>query len=66
MLAFRAFLDSLPKEEAKDCHLILKTEGVTEPGTDLLKVKEYIFDESYFENVHFIFNKLNEVQLNHL
>ena len=25
-----------------------------------------MFDESYFENVHFVFNKLNEVQLNHL
>jgi glycosyltransferase involved in cell wall biosynthesis len=64
MLAFRAFLDSLPKEEAKDCYLILKTEPVTDAGTDLPKVKEYLFDESYSNNVHFIFNKLTDQQLN--
>ena len=47
MMAFRGFLDSLPKEEAKNCYFILKTEPVTDPGTDLLKVKEYLFDEKY-------------------
>ena len=64
MMAFRGFLDSLPKEEAKNCYFILKTEPVTDPGTDLLKVKEYLFDESYSNNVHFIFNKLSDEQLN--
>jgi len=64
MMAFRGFLDSLPKEEAENCYFILKTEPVTDPGTDLLKVKEYLFDESYSNNVHFIFNKLNDEQLN--
>ena len=66
MLAFRAFLDSLPEDEAKDCFLVMKTEPVTDPGTDLPKVKEYLFDEKYKNNVKFIFGKLEEKYLNHL
>jgi hypothetical protein len=66
MLAFRAFLDSLPEDEAKDCYLVLKTEPVTDPGTDLPKIKEYLFDEKYPDNVKFIFGKLEEKHLNHL
>ena len=45
MVAFRAFLDSLPKEKAKKCLLMLHTEYVTDAGTHLGKVKEYLFDE---------------------
>ncbi len=66
MLAFRAFLDSLPEDEAKDCFLVMKTEPVTDPGTDLPKVKEYLFDEKYKNNVKFIFGKIEEKYLNHL
>ena len=66
MLAFRAFLDSLPKEEAKQCYMVLKTEKVTGAGTDLPKVKEYLFDEDYRENIIFIDQKLSEQQLNWL
>ncbi len=66
MLAFRAFLDSLPKEEAKDCYMVLKTEKVTNAGTDLPKVKEYLFDDKYKNNVIFIDQKLSEQQLNWL
>ncbi len=47
MLAFRAFLDSLPKEKADKCQMVLHTEIVSEHGTDLAKVKEYFFNESY-------------------
>jgi len=39
MLAFRAFLDSLPPEDAKECFLLLHTEGVTDHGTDLYLLK---------------------------
>ena len=53
MLAFRAFLDSIPENEAKDCYMILKTEKITDAGTDLPKVKEYLFDESYQDNIIF-------------
>ena len=66
MLAFRAFLDSLPKDKAKKCLMVLKTERVTDPGTDLPKVKEYLFDEDYKDNVIFIDQKLSEQQLNWL
>jgi glycosyltransferase involved in cell wall biosynthesis len=66
MLAFRAFLDSLPKEEAKECYMVLKTEKITDAGTDLLKVKEYLLEEEYKNNIIFIDQRLSEQQLNWL
>tara|TARA_B100000767_G_scaffold222997_1_gene211785 strand:+ start:1018 stop:2457 length:1440 start_codon:yes stop_codon:yes gene_type:complete len=66
MLAFRTFLDTIPKEEAKECYMILKVEKVTDAGTDLTKVKEYLFDEEYPDNVMFIDQRLSEQQLNWL
>jgi hypothetical protein len=45
MMAFRAFLDSLPYEEALKCRFVLHTELVSDHGTDLTKVKEYLFDD---------------------
>ena len=59
MVAFRAFLDSLPKEKAKKCLLMLHTEYVTDAGTHLGKVKEYLFDEDYYHNVKFSLQKLD-------
>jgi len=66
MLAFRKFLDTLPKEEAKQCYFILHTEMVSDAGTDLEKVKEYLFDEDYKNNVIFSTNKLSTKHLNFL
>jgi glycosyltransferase involved in cell wall biosynthesis len=66
MLAFREFLYSLPKEEAKDSYLILHTEAVTDHGTDLHKVKEYLFDEHFPDQVIFSHSKLPEEALNYL
>ena len=66
MLAFRAFLDSLPKEKAKKCLLMMHTEYVTDAGTHLGKVKEYLFDENYFHNVKFSLSKVDNKQLNYL
>ena len=66
MIAFRAFLDSLPPEEAKECFLLLHTEAVTDHGTDLYKVKEYFFDESYPNQVIFSHQKLDLKALNWL
>ena len=43
LLAFRMFLDTLDKEKAKKCTMILHTEIVSEHGTDLQAVKEYLF-----------------------
>jgi len=66
ILAFRSFLDSLPKEKAKKCKLILKTEVVTDAGTDLDKVREYILGEDYLNTCIILENKFSEQQLNYL
>lgn len=66
LLAFRAFLDSLPKEEAKHCYFVLHTELVTDAGTDLLAVREYLFGEEFEDNIIFSTNKLSQAQLNYL
>lgn len=66
LIAFRAFLDTLPKEEANKCKIVLHTEAVTEHGTDLYKVKEYFFDEEYPNAVKFSHQKLSQQELNYL
>lgn len=66
MLAFRTFLDSLPKKEALQCRMILHTELVTDHGTDLEAVREYFFEEEYPEAVIFSTNKLPQQHLNYL
>jgi hypothetical protein len=66
LISFRAFLDSLPKEKAKNCYFVLHTELVSDAGTNLEKVKEYFFDEEYENNIKFSLNKLDRSQLNYL
>ena len=66
MLAFRCFLDTLPKEEAEKSFLVLHTEISAEQGTDLMRVKEYFFGENYPNNVIFSVQKLSGEQLNYL
>jgi glycosyltransferase involved in cell wall biosynthesis len=66
MLAFRAFLDGLDKEKADKCTLVLHTEAVTDAGTDLYKVAEYLFGESYPNAIRFSHQKLSQQQLNWL
>jgi len=66
MLAFRAFLDSLPKEKADKCKLVLHTEVVSDAGTDLRKVKEYFFDGVYPNAIKFSQQKLSREELNYL
>ena len=66
MLAFRTFLDSLPYEEAKTCKLILHTEVVSQHGTHLGTVNEYLFGEKYENNIIFSTSKLNRNELNYL
>jgi len=66
MLAFRAFLDSLPKEEADKCKFIMHTDIRSDHGTDLRKVKEYLFDGSYPNAIKFSTNKLGGTELNYL
>jgi hypothetical protein len=66
MLAFRSFLDSLPYEEALKCRFVLHTEISTDHGTDLAKVKEFLFDEKYFDCVQFSLSKIDRKTLNFL
>ena len=65
MLAFRMFLDELPKEEANKCALLLHTELVSDHGTDLMAVKDYLFDE-YPNAIVFHFNSVGVEQMNWL
>ena len=65
MLAFRIFLDTLPKEKAAKCAMIMHTEVVSEHGTDLEAVRKILFPD-YPEAIYFSQNKLDPKQLNQL
>ena len=45
ILAWKLFIDQLPKEKAEKCLLVLHTEPVSDHGTDLPAVIEYMFPE---------------------
>ena len=45
ILAWKLFLDNLTEEERKKCLLVLHTEPVSDHGTDLPAVIEYLFPE---------------------
>ena len=47
MWAFKMFLDSLPKEKADKCRLLMHTEKIHEAGTDLPVINELLFEDSY-------------------
>jgi glycosyltransferase involved in cell wall biosynthesis len=53
LMAFRLFLDKLPKEKAKKCVLMLHTERVSDHGTDLPAVIDLLFGDEYKNNVVF-------------
>ena len=64
MMAFRMFLDTLPKEKADKCSFLLHTEVVSEHGTDLEAVRELLFGEKYPNAVYFSTNKVSAQELN--
>ena len=66
LVAFKVFLDSLPKKEAKECYFILHTEPTSEHGTDLEAVKTYLFEDDYPDNVIFSTTKYPQKDLNYL
>jgi len=66
MIAFRAFLDTLPKDKAQKCRFLLHTEIVSDAGTDLEAIREYLFEEDYPNVVIFSIAKLSRQQLNFL
>ena len=65
MLAFKIFLDTLPKEKAAKCAMVLHTELVSDHGTDLEAVRKILFPD-YPDAIYFSLNKLDNRQLNML
>jgi len=65
MLAFRYFLDTLPKEKADKCAFVLHTEIISEHGTDLEAVRKLFFDD-YPNAIYFSTAKLGANELNML
>jgi glycosyltransferase involved in cell wall biosynthesis len=65
MLAWRYFLDTLPKEKADKCVFVLHTEIRSEHGTDLEEVRKVLFND-YPNAIKFSTNKLSSKQLNYL
>ena len=63
ILAFKTFLDELPKQQADKCALILHTDAVDDNGTDLLKVIEMLLGDKQ-KNVYISGQKINTEQLN--
>jgi glycosyltransferase involved in cell wall biosynthesis len=63
ILAFRHFVDRLPKEQAKKCCLVLHTQRVDDNGTDLNAVIELLCPEEYC-NVVFTDGPTGTQQLN--
>jgi len=65
MLAFKYFLDKLPKEKADKCCFILHTEVVSEHGTDLEVIRKILFPD-YPNSIYFSQQKLSNEDLNKL
>ena len=63
MIAFRYFLDALPKEKADKCAFILHTEVISEHGTDLEAVRKILF-ENYPNAIYFSQDRLDSRELN--
>ena len=64
--AFKMFIDSLPKEKADKCCLMMKTQPIDNNGTDLIAVCEYLFGEKWGNYVYFIDGHLNTEQMGSL
>jgi len=65
LLAWKYFVDQLPKEEAEECYFILHTDIVSDAGTDLIAVTNYLFGSGY-KNVIYSANKIGVKELNYL
>jgi glycosyltransferase involved in cell wall biosynthesis len=63
ILAWKLFLDKLPKEKREKCNFILHTEPISEHGTDLGAVIEYLFPEDD-HNIVISNDKLSTEQMN--
>tara|TARA_R110001599_G_scaffold169466_1_gene359391 strand:+ start:16 stop:1269 length:1254 start_codon:yes stop_codon:yes gene_type:complete len=64
ILAWKFFMDTLTKEEQKKCNFILHTDPVSDAGTDLVAVINFLFPEVGSGNLILSQNKLTRDQLN--
>ena len=64
MLAFKYFLDKLPKEKADKCCFVLHTEVISDHGTNLEAVRKILFDK-YPNAILFSSQKLSPQDLNY-
>jgi glycosyltransferase involved in cell wall biosynthesis len=65
IMAWRLFLNQLPKEKQEECLLMLHTEPASEHGTDLIALIEYLFPEDS-ERILISTQKLSTSQMNFL
>jgi glycosyltransferase involved in cell wall biosynthesis len=63
ILAFKTFLDKLPKQQADKCALILHTDAVDDNGTDLPRVIEMLMGDKQ-KNIFISNQKISTNQLN--
>jgi glycosyltransferase involved in cell wall biosynthesis len=63
ILAFKIFLDTLPKQQADKCALVMHTDAVDDNGTDLPRVIEMLMGDKQ-KNVFISNQKINIDQLN--
>ena len=63
ILGFKTFIDTLPKQQADRCALILHTDAIDDNGTDLPKVIEMLMGDKQ-KNIFISNQKINTEQLN--
>jgi glycosyltransferase involved in cell wall biosynthesis len=63
ILAFKTFIDALPKQQADKCALVLHTDAVDDNGTDLPRVIEMLMGTKQ-KNIFISNQKINTEQLN--
>lgn len=56
MVAWKLFCDKIGVEKSKKCALVLHTQPIDDFGTDLVAVKEMLFDYNQNENYNIIFS----------
>ena len=64
ILAWKYFLDQLPKAERETAQFVLHTQPVDQHGTDLLAIVDYLFDD--YHGIKFSTNKLESKEMNYL
>jgi glycosyltransferase involved in cell wall biosynthesis len=64
MLAYKLFIDQLPKDKAKRCAFVLHTQVVDDNGTDLGAVKEMLFGDDEKYNIIFSNKVLDPIGMN--